>query len=1113
MATPNTSKTHHAADAASNPPAPRVLTIAPGAPFLDTVAKAVLSGDLPLAGGTKPDALSLPDVTLILPTPRATRAMQDAFLRASRGQALLLPRIVSISEGDEDLALLSSLSTQTSIGAQAVATLPPAVDDIQRHVTLTQMVLRWTEAVAQTSDAKEPAELADESASLRRVTPSQAASLAGELAQLMDIVEREGTSLEGLKDLVPENFAQHWQSTLQFLEIVTRFWPDILKEQGLTSKVERRNQAIRAEAERLKANPPETPVIIAGVTGSVPATAELMRVVANLPQGAIILPGLDQSLDDESWQAIAPDKKEDPSASPGHPEHPQYGLKSLLDTLGITRNDVTTVANAKATPQHATRQRFVSEALRPATTTKAWQNAHETLPIDALNAALKDVHVIDAPNAQDEAEAIALILREVAETPGRTAALVSPDRILARRVGVRLESWGIRVDDSAGRPFVKTAPGTFLDLVIAAISSDFAPTDVIALLKHPLARLGLDPFTIRKTARALEIAAFRTAYLGRGLHGMSDALYRARLDVKNERRLHKSVRRIHDEDWDNAHLIVARLAEAFEPLLPLYGGQNSHDLKDFVRAHIKTAEALARHPTKDGGNDKTADTNQKNNHSNNDEEPTSHTGPDGHETAPSPLWSGAAGDQGSLFFTNLLADTTPGLEISGPDYVDLYRNLLVGLNIRERNPVHPRLSIWGLFESRLQQPNVIILGALNEGVWPKTADPGPWLNRAMRHALKLPSPEEDIGRESLDFATLMGADTVYLTRAEKTGGDPTVPSRWLLRVRALLAGLDAEDLLTSREPWAEWARARDSAEPVDPISVPVPAPAVELRPRQMSVSNIERWIQNPYAVFARNILDLSRLDPLGKEPGPDLRGSIIHEALARFSKAHPVGASSLTSQQAVADALMEQANLVIADYKAHPRIAAFWHPRIQRFAQWFAETELQRRKNVKRVVEETKGELVFQAPAGPFKVTARADRIDVTDAGLIITDYKTGSPPSNSAVESGKSPQLILEAVIALLGENFDRVGDTRAVKDLRFISASGGIPPGNETIVTLKNGLDSAAQTAFEKLCGLAALYDDPTTPYTAVRRQKFDYRFDDYEHLARVAEWSGSETEGGDA
>lgn len=1096
-------------EGASTSTAGRVFTLAPGAPFLDTVARAILSGDLPTTGGLQPDKLTLPDTTLILPTPRATRAMQDAFLRASGDKALLLPKIVSVTESDDDLALLSALSQVDGLGAIAVATLPPAIDDIERSVALTRLVLHWSKAMAQGAGDKSHPELSDEATYVAHQTPAQAAGLAGELAQLMDIVEREGADLDGLKDLVPEQFSSHWQSTLDFLKIVTEAWPAHLKERGVSSKVGRRNAAILAEAKRLKTNPPGAPVIIAGITGSIPATAELMRVVASLPKGAIVLPGLDRSLDESSWQTIATiEGSAAQTEALGHPEHPQHGLKKLLDTLGLTRGDVQTVGNAQAAPKHRLRQHFISEALRPATTTAAWQDVSKTLPPDDVKIALEDVHLIDAPNAQDEAEAIALIMREVAETPGKTAALVSPDRILARRVGVRLEAWGIRVDDSAGRPFVKTAPGTFLDLVIAAISSDFAPTDVVALLKHPLCRLGLDPFTIRKTARALEIAAFRTAYLGRGLDGIDDALVRARLDVEKERRLHRSVRRIHPEDWDNAHLIVARLKDAFGSLAPRFENATAHDLKDFVRAHLETAEALARHTADDNVVQDERTKNSKSDAANSGVATTD----DGDLISPSPLWSGSAGEQGSLFFANLMSETTPELAISGADYADLYRSLLVGLNIRERNPVHPRLSIWGLFESRLQQPDVVILGALNEGVWPQTSDPGPWLNRAMRRALKLPSPEEDIGREALDFATLMGADTVYLTRSEKTGGDPTVPSRWLLRIRALLAGLNAENELESKAPWADWARARDSVERVAALHAPLPKPPVALRPRKMSVSSVERWIKNPYDIFARMILKLEPLDPLGKEPGPDLRGSIIHEALARFAKTYPVGSHSITTQDAAETAFIEQAHAVIADYKAHPRIAAFWLPRIARFAAWFGETEIQRRQNVTRVVEETRGTLVFDAPAGSFKLSARADRIDVTDAGLIITDYKTGAPPSEKDVASGKAPQLILEAAIARFGEGFDRTNNERTVSALRFISASGGIPPGEEHGVLGKKDIHNTAQAVLDELKALAAAYDQPETPYRALRRQKFDYRFDDYAHLARVAEWSGAGTDGGD-
>jgi ATP-dependent helicase/nuclease subunit B len=319
--------------------------------------------------------------------------------------------------------------------------------------------------------------------------------------------------------------------------------------------------------------------------------------------------------------------------------------------------------------------------------------------------ALDGVSLIAAPSAQDEAEAIALILREAAETPGRTAALVSPDRLLARRVAVRLEAWGIRVDDSAGRPFAKTAPGTFLDLVISAIAKDFAPADTMALLKHPLTRLGLNAFDVRRTSRALEIAAFRDIYLGAGLEGVAAALTRAEQETASGDRRHAVVRRLRPDDWKGAHELVDRLKEAFAPLLSVFANPNEQPIQTTAAAHVATAEALARLPTKS----------------------------DGEEA--SPLWQGEAGAAASMFFTGLLAPNLPAPRIKATDYADLYRSLIVGENVRPRIPVHQRLFIWGPFEARLQQTDVMILGSLNDGTWPRAADPGPWLNRPMRAAL------------------------------------------------------------------------------------------------------------------------------------------------------------------------------------------------------------------------------------------------------------------------------------------------------------------------------------------------------------------------------------------
>ncbi len=1037
-----------------------VFTVPSGQPFLHALAHAILNGDLPRTGGAKPQPLDLPAITILLPTRRAARGLQQAFLDISGERALLLPRIRPIAEGEEDLTLLSGLAL-SPVATPDSGVIPPSISELERRLVLTQLVQRWSEAMR--SGDTEPY------AAAGARTPAQAANLARELARLIDMVETEGGNLEGLAGLVPENFSEHWQKTLEFLQIVLNWWPAHLEERNHVSPMDRRNRLIQAEAQRLQQCPPTSPVIIAGVTGSIPATTELMRAVIGLPQGAIVLPGLDGSLDDDSWQALR-----------DHPEHPQYGFAKLLDSLDIPRGAVHLLAGVKTTPASRLRAVTLNEAMRPAAMTHLWNRFIAGSNAEATREALNGVACIETATPQEEAEVVALILREALEQPGRTAALVSPDRVLARRVAVRLESWGIRIDDSAGRPFGKTVPGAFLDLVIDAVNQDFAPPALMALLRHPLTRLGLPARDIRRTARMLEIIAFRTDYLGRGLDGVDAAIDNAYQQVHiGKTRRQRTVMRLWDADWDAARDLAARIRTAFAPLIELFRLSGTFALADLVRAHVATAEALAALPAEDASED-----------------------------ASSTIWQGEAGDAAALLLAGLLQPDLPAPDVTSADYPDFYRSLVATENVRPHLPAHPRLSIWGPFEARLQHPDIVVLGSLNEGTWPEITDAGPWLNRPMRQVLGLPQPEERIGYAAHDFTQLIGAERVYLTRAQKADGAPTVASRWLLRLRALLDGMQISDALDADRPWLAWARARDSDIVQQPrISAPAPRPALALRPRKLPVSDIERWTANPYALFAKSILGLEKLPDLGAEPGAALRGRIVHEALSRFAKDHP---EQLPHDPA--ETLISIAREIITAYTGSARVAAFWVPRLERFARWFGETEPTRRLAVARTLAEVSGSHVLDASGGPFTMTARADRIDVTDGGLLITDYKTGGEAAIKSMAAkaarGGSPQLPLEAVIAL--HNGFAGLDTPRITGLRYISASGGEPPGVEVAIKADD-LETLAAETREGLLRLISAFDNPATPYRAVRRAAYDYRYDDYEHLARVKEWQGGESDDG--
>lgn len=1026
--------------------APNIFTLPVGTPFLAALARAILNGDLPRPGGKAPDILSLPKITLLLPTRRAARAARDAFLSVASTRALIMPRILPISEGDGDVSLISNLVEFGPSGIDALEQ-KPAINTLDRILILMQLVGRWRQTMAEAATGK----------TALGSTPAQAAQLATELAKLMDDIERENVSLSGIQDLVPENYSEHWKKTVEFLKIVTEFWPAYLAANDLASPEARRNAAILAETERIGRLKPDEVVIVAGVTGSIPATVSLMRAVATHASGAVVLPALDTSLDEESWNSIAP----------GHPEHPQFGLKKLLDHLGVSRIDVRELPGVEIEPSRRARSAFFSEAMRPSATTDLWHDFALRADRDKLAKALSGVSLIEAPSAQDEAETIALILREAIETPGRKAALVSPDRLLARRVAIRLEAWGIRVDDSAGRPFAKTVPGAFLALVINAVISKFAPAETMALLRHPLCRIGFGTFDIRKFSRALEISAFRRPYLGRGIEGILAALDHADLD--EDHRKHRAAERLWPEDIEGARAVVLKMTEAFKPLTELYLSEEQHTLADLARAHATAAEALATLPE--------------------------------NETASreNPLWQGEAGEAASRFFVELLKPETPGVPVRATDYADLYATLLARENVRERTAVHPRISIWGPFEARLQQPDVLIVGSLNEGTWPEAAEPGAWLNRPMRNELGLPSPEEETGRAAHDFVSLLGAETVYLTRAEKVDGVPTVPSRWLMRITALLRGMNLLPVLEAEKPWLAWARARDSIDLNNRriIQAPEPRPPFDMRPRRMSVTEIERWTSNPYAIFARRILEVDPIPELGAAPDASLRGGLVHKVVSDFAKRFP----SALPRDPLAE-LKLIATDVLQDFTGNPRIAAFWLPRLERFLAWFAMTEATRRDGIDAVIAETSGRLVLEGLAKPFTLSARADRIDDKGASIIITDYKTGAAPSDAAVKSGRSPQLPLEAAIALSATGFAHlVGHT--VEALRYIRASGSEPPGEERTVKTDD-VAALAANAREGLEQLIKTFDDPETPYRAIRRPGYRYDYDAYAHLARVAEWS---------
>ncbi|MGH6867162.1 MAG: double-strand break repair protein AddB [Methyloceanibacter sp.] len=1023
---------------------PRLFTIPPSAPFLSTLAKALLAGDLPVPGGPKPEPLTLPLTTIYLPTRRAARALREAFLAEAPAKAMLLPRIRALGDPDEEATII--FGSDDAAGDFDAVAGKPAIGQLPRRLALMRLVMAFRHLLRNEAEASRGVAAPP----LLEVTPGQASYLAADLARLMDFIESEEIALEAIEAIVPEDLAAHWQLTVDFLKIVTEHWPRFLDDNGLVSPLARRNALMRIETERLAKGAPY-PVIAAGSTGTIPATARLLQTIASLPNGAVVLPGLDKLLDEESWTSLDE-----------HPEHPQAGMAELLRKLGVTREEVADLPGAAPGGLARARLHFVSEALRPAESTERWQTYLEGDDLAAdgrasLANALAGMCLVVAPTAHDEAEAIALILKSCAESPRKTTALVTPDRILARRVAARLKGYGLAIDDSAGVPAARTVPGAFLDLILAAAETGFAPRELMALLKHPLTLVGRSPGEIRFAARALERGVFRNIYVGQGIDGVVRALKTARTGSKRGHR-------ITDGEHEAASKLVRNLKAAFAPLSVLFASPSLESPSRFAEAHAAVAEALAADES----------------------------------GSPAALWQDDGGEALTVFLAELI-NIGSSLTMMARDYPPFYRSLVAGATVRPCVTAHPRLFIWGPLEARLQQPDVIILGSLNEGVWPRPQEAGPWLSRPMREKLGLSPPERRIGLSAHDFVQALGAERVYLTRAQKVDGVPTVASRWLQRLLALIEAAKLSHRIAPEEPWIGWARERDSVTSFEPVKAPRPCPPASARPPSLSVTRIGRWIANPYEIFAKNILKLEPLKPLGAEPDPAMRGSIIHRALQEFSAAYP---NELPPD--VAAKLIAYGDRHFAALGGSPRVAAFWRPQLERFARWFAATEPLRRASIRAIHTEADGALDLKVGAG-FRLTARADRIDVAEDGSVaIYDYKTGKPPLAMHVDRLFEPQLPLEAVIAERA-GFADLGKLH-VSRLGYIEVSGRNDGGAERDAGNRDAGDLARE-AYENLVALVERYADPTMPYEVKRRKAAAfaraYDYDEYEHLARVKEW----------
>lgn len=960
--------------AAARPRAPAVFTIPAHRSFADS-----LVAGLRMRFGDGP--LDLANGRILLPNNRAVRTVTEAFVRAS-GSGLVLPRLVPIGDPELDERIGGALDP-----ADTSDPVPPAVDPLARLLALTQLVAG------------------------DRTSTAEAARLAADLARTLDALLIEEVPPARLTDAAdaPE-LARHWQLSLDRLRAILDRWPALLTANGKIDLAERRNRLLQAMAERWKRASPDGFTIAAGITTAAPAVAALLRRVAYMAEGMVVLPGLSLAslMPDEEWDALGPDED-----GRGEESHPQWHQKLLLHRMGIARGEVRLWRAAGRSAARAIRGRAVANAMTVADFSDKWNG------LKPAERRLTGIRSAEMPDPAAEAQAIALALREAIETPGKTAALVTPDRTLAARVSALLARWGIEADDSAGRPLSQTAAGTLLLGIAAAAAEDLAPVPLLALLKHPLVGGEGDVrLAWLDNVRTLDLA-LRGPRPAAGLHGLDEHFG-------------------HLPAWSRVRGVVAPLDGMLSAPITLCA---------FAERLARAADSLVGIAA----------------------------------------WRGLDGRMAAELVAELQAlPESAALVISAEDAVPMLRQLLDERRVRPPYGGHPRVFIWGLLEARLQQADLMVLGGLNEGVWPALPAPDPWLAPKIRANLGMPGLDFRTGLAAHDFASALGAPAVLVTRARRDNRSPTVASRFWLRLRAMTGGL-ARDTRLER-----LAATLDDPGVLKPASRPRPCPRKDQRPRKISVTAVDRLKADPFAFYAQAMLGLRSLDPVDADHSAAWKGTAVHKVLEQW----------LSEDECDPSKLLPRALALLESDTIHPMLRALWQPRLVEAIRWVEQQERDNRADGRRPL---KAEIWGETEIGGVTVHGKADRIDRFDCGgLAIIDYKTGKAPAQKAVEAGFALQLGLLGLIARAGGFADIVGEPLAHEYWSLTKYGGSF--GKRFCPDRKIGAAEFLTHSEEHFIGAARKWLTGEEPFTAKLNPAYA-PYGDYDQLMRLEEWYGRE------
>lgn len=962
----------------------RVYTIAAGQNFSKIFAQYLLEK-------TQSCPEELVRYRIFLPTRRACRILRDAFLQLNDGKPLLLPFMCPIGEvDDQDLSLMMYGNEDGTIN------IPDAIPQLQRQLMLSKLIQSMPDYM-QGAD--------------------HALNLAKSLCQFIDDVLVEELEFDSLEDLVPSDFAGHWQVTIDFLKIITQHWPDILKENNVVEAVERRRILLDHLGQCWLEAPPSVPVYAVGVTGSIPAVRRFLNVVSKLPQGCVVLPGLDQNVEDDVWNSLGE-------------SHPQYVLKQTLSMLGVERHSVLPIGSTSSI-----RSSLADIMMLPAAVTERWSS----LDASEVLGALEGLQYYECQSQDQEAALISVLLRETLEDRTKVCAFVTPDRKLARRVAAVCKRWKIDVDDSAGQSLIENDLGKFALLILNAVDQGYNPVSLLSLMKSPLFRLGREKAECRRLVSLLERSVLRQGYI---IHSFEDL----REHIEDEGLL---------AFFDDFYALLKTLAVA------------ENDFHSFLQTHIHIMEQMAATADQDGA---------------------------------SRLWRGDAGESASRLLSDMLEHGHLIGSVPIGEYSKIFRVLFQGVQVRSAYGVHPRLLILGQLEARLTHADRIIMGGLNEGSWTSVNDHDPWMSVPMRKRFGLPGVDQSVGISAHDFVQGFCASDVILTRSKKIDRGPSIPVRWLSRLETVLKTCDLTLTHLTRPEYFHWLDALDNHGGFRPYMRPEPRPPSEARPRGVSVTKVETWLQNPYAVYAYYVLGLREEKPIIQDNDAALRGQLIHEIIDRYMRGY--------SEHQTFDRFIEIAKDVSAQNVSDDTMLNYWWPKIYSIAEWFVQHEKSWSERSKFLCSEARGKVSLNIDGIPFYLEARADRIDRMSGGYALIDYKSGGDYSLTKLKNGSFPQLPLEA---LMIEHSGFEGVERAPSCyLGYWILKGGDIGGK--VVALEEGIDETVRIVEHGLSDLVSTFRDETVPFYCIPDFSNVPRYNDYALLARVKEWAtlGNEEQG---